>query len=203
MATSPGYESQGASLASNIKLLRREASLSQEQLSERSGVPRSTIASLERGEGNPTLQVLLGVARGLGVTIAELLAQRKASATLYRKAEHGRLEYQVSRTGVSSGPEGIVEMRRLTPAQSRYLTIEEITLSAGEVIAASPHPQGTEEFFFVVSGACDVDIAGELYRVSEGDLLRFDGSQLHGYRGLNSMPTRTLCFAIVVQAPRH
>lgn len=201
MATSAGYETQGASLASNMKHLRKEASLSQEQLSERSGVPRSTIASLERGEGNPTLQVLIGVARGLGVTIAELLAQRRVNATLYRREEHGHQEYQVAGGGDLQESDAVVEMRRLTPAQSRYLTIEEIVLTGTEIVAASPHPQGTEEFFFVVSGACDVEIAGELFLVGEGDLLRFEGSQLHGYRGL-SAGKRTIGYAIVVQSPR-
>ncbi|MEY2988138.1 MAG: hypothetical protein RJB13_1659, partial [Pseudomonadota bacterium] len=153
MAFSPGHETQGASLASNMKHLRKEASLSQEQLSERSGVPRSTIASLERGEGNPTLQVLMGVARGLGVTIAELLAQRKANATLHRREEHGWLDYQVSRRESGAALIDTAGMRRLTPAQSRYLTIEEITLTGTEVALAHPHPLGTEEYFFVVSGS--------------------------------------------------
>jgi len=200
MAISPSHETQGASLASNMKYLRKEASLSQEQLSERSGVPRSTIASLERGEGNPTLQVLLGVARGLGVSIAELLAQRKANATLHRREDHGRLEYQISRPSAGAVCDEVAGMRRLTPAQSRYLTIEEISLTGTEVAVATPHPIGTEEFFFVVSGSCDVEVAGELFRVAEGDLLRFDGSQLHSYRGL-SAGTRTVAYAIVVQAP--
>jgi XRE family transcriptional regulator, regulator of sulfur utilization len=57
-------ESFGQYIAIHMKSFRREYGLSQEQLSERSGVPRSTIASLERGEGNPTLQVLVGIAQG-------------------------------------------------------------------------------------------------------------------------------------------
>jgi transcriptional regulator with XRE-family HTH domain len=201
MAISPSHETQGASLASNMKHLRKEATLSQEQLSERSGVPRSTIASLERGEGNPTLQVLLGVARGLGVSIAELLTQRKAKATLHRREEHGRLEYQISRRDSEADEEKSAGMRRLTPAQSRYLTIEEITLTGHEVAVATPHPLGTEEFFFVVSGVCEVEVAGDSFLVNEGDLLRFDGSQLHGYRGVVA-GSRTVAYAIVVQSPR-
>ena len=200
MATSPGHETQGACLASNMRHLRKEASLSQEQLSERSGVPRSTIASLERGEGNPTLQVLLGVARGLGVAIAELLAQRKANAILHRREEHGLLEYQVTKADHEKAFEKVTRMRRLTPAQSRYLTIEEITLTGTEVAVANPHPIGTEEFFFVVTGSCEVKIAGELFRLNEGDLLRFDGSQLHSYRGVEE-GARTIAYATVVQSP--
>lgn len=96
MANSLVSETTGACLASNMKLLRKELSLSQEQLSERSGVPRSTIASLERGEGNPTLQVLMGIAQGLGVAIAELLAQRQPRATLFPKDEHTRMSYPPS-----------------------------------------------------------------------------------------------------------
>ncbi|MEY2989078.1 MAG: hypothetical protein RJB13_2599, partial [Pseudomonadota bacterium] len=43
--------------------------------------------------------------------------------------------------------------------------------------------------------------AGEVFRVNEGDLLRFDGSQLHGYKGVEA-GTRTIAYAIVVQSPR-
>lgn len=193
-------ETQGACLASNMKFLRKELALSQEQLSERSGVPRSTIASLERGEGNPTLQVLMGVSRGLGVTISELLAQRHPRATFFPSQMHGRTQYSSQVTGVETSTRA-VEALRLTPAQLRYLVIEEVVLEGLETILSPAHPAGTEEHFFVVEGSCEVEVAGETFRIAQGDLLRFDGDQKHLYRGVGK-GKRARGFAVVVQVPR-
>lgn len=201
MPTSLSSETQGGCLASNMKQLRKELALSQEQLSERSGVPRSTIASLERGEGNPTLQVLMGVARGLGVTISELLAQREPRAILYSSRDHARTRYPVHNSEGDKARARAVETLRLTPEQSRYLVIEEVVLEGLETIVSPPHPARTEEHFFVVEGSCEVEVSGDVFLVSQGDLLRFDGEQKHSYRG-TSKGKRARGFAVVVQVPR-
>ncbi|NBO38839.1 XRE family transcriptional regulator [bacterium] len=200
MTVSVGSDSAGACLAMNMRHLRKESALSQEQLSERSGVPRSTIASLERGEGNPTLLVLMGISQGLGVTIADLLLPRHPRAALFRSEQHGRLAYP-SLAADGLHPNKIVETLRLTPAQARYVVIEEIVLNEKERILSNPHPSGTEEFFFLVEGACEVDLGGETYPVATGDLLRFDGNQNHIYCAALGVP-RARGFAVVVQAPR-
>lgn len=199
--TSVSVETAGASLAINMKHLRKEMALSQEQLSERSGIPRSTIASLERGEGNPTLQVLMGIAQGLSVSITELLVQRRPRATLFPRDDHARMSYPASQTGPRKAEPHRVETVRLTPAQSRYLVIEEVVLDSLEEVISVPHVAGTEEHFFLVEGACEVEVAGEVFAVKVGDLLRFDGDQRHIYRSTTA-DRLTRGFSVVVQTPR-
>ncbi|MEN9826369.1 MAG: hypothetical protein RI953_2114 [Pseudomonadota bacterium] len=204
MPVTIGDAGAGACLAANMKNLRKELGLSQEQLSDRSGVPRSTIASLERGEGNPTLLVLMGIARGFGVSITELLVQRQPRATLFKSENHSRLTYPLDSVDSSEfSSTDAIETLRLTPVQARHLVIEQVTLNAGQQIFSSPHAAGTEEYFFLVEGCCDVEVCGETFSVSQGDLLRFDGDQKHVYRSSESS-TRAVArgFAVVVQAPR-
>ena len=55
-------------MRSNLKALRGDLSVL--ELSRRSGVARNTIASLERGEGNPTVDTLYALADALGVPLA-------------------------------------------------------------------------------------------------------------------------------------
>ena len=50
-------------------------------------MPRSTIANLESGDGNPSLAVLVKVAGALGVPIDELLASARASVRHWQRAE--------------------------------------------------------------------------------------------------------------------
>src|SRR4051794_2102417 len=65
-------------LARNLESLRHTRSLTQDALAKQAAVPRSTIANLESGEGNPSLAVLVKVAAALGVPIDELLASARA-----------------------------------------------------------------------------------------------------------------------------
>ena len=55
-----------------VRELRESANLSQEALAERSGLHRTYISSIERGQRNVTLTNIHALARGLGVDVREL-----------------------------------------------------------------------------------------------------------------------------------
>src|SRR5262245_57702789 len=59
-------------IAARIRDLRASRGLSLDALATRSGVSRSMISLVERGESSPTAIVLNKLATGLGVTIASL-----------------------------------------------------------------------------------------------------------------------------------
>lgn len=55
---------------------RREAvGLSQEALADGAGLHRTYISLLERGQRNPSLEVIRALARGLGTTMASLVSE--------------------------------------------------------------------------------------------------------------------------------
>ena len=59
--------------AANLRRARDEAGLSQEELSERSGLHSTEISRLERGVREPRLGTIVRIARGLGLQPADLL----------------------------------------------------------------------------------------------------------------------------------
>jgi transcriptional regulator with XRE-family HTH domain len=61
--------------AQNVKRLRREKAISQEELAERSGLHRTYISGIERAVRNPTLTVMDKLAAGLGVALASLVGE--------------------------------------------------------------------------------------------------------------------------------
>ncbi|WP_174286287.1 helix-turn-helix domain-containing protein [Sphingomonas bacterium] len=58
----------------NLRRLRVERDISQERLAFDSGVDRSYLGGMERGEENPTVDILDRLATTLAVSIAELFA---------------------------------------------------------------------------------------------------------------------------------
>lgn len=57
-----------------LKGLRKERKISQQKLAEAAGVERNYIYYLERGDSEPTLGVLMGLARGLGLSFKDFAA---------------------------------------------------------------------------------------------------------------------------------
>jgi transcriptional regulator with XRE-family HTH domain len=63
-----------AILARNLRACRQERGWSQEVMAEKSGIHRTYIGAIERGERNVTLDTLNQLAHALGVRAAELIA---------------------------------------------------------------------------------------------------------------------------------
>jgi transcriptional regulator with XRE-family HTH domain len=64
-------------LANNIRNYRRIRNLSQEGLAEVCGLHRTYVGSVERGERNVTLSTLDGFAAALGISVPDLLTEKK------------------------------------------------------------------------------------------------------------------------------
>jgi transcriptional regulator with XRE-family HTH domain len=58
-----------------IRRLRTESGISQEGLAAISGIDRTFMGEIERGEANPSFDVLQRIASGLGVLLSELIRQ--------------------------------------------------------------------------------------------------------------------------------
>lgn len=64
-------------IGNNIRTIRMGQGLSLEELSGRCGIDAAPLSKLERGESNATVQTLDRVARGLGVSMVELVDIRE------------------------------------------------------------------------------------------------------------------------------
>ena len=74
-------------LARNLASLRYSRALTQGALARAAAVPRSTIANLESGVGNPSLTVLVKVANALAVPLDELTAAPRAKVRRWSSAD--------------------------------------------------------------------------------------------------------------------
>jgi transcriptional regulator with XRE-family HTH domain len=63
-------------LASNIRALRRQKNLSQEELADLCGLHRTYVGSIERAERNATLSTLDTLASALKVSVPDLLTKK-------------------------------------------------------------------------------------------------------------------------------
>lgn len=165
-------ETLAANLASNLRFVRRQRGLTQAGVARLSGLPRSTIAQIETGEGNPTLAVLTRLALSLQLSIEEILSAPHARCQLFPK---GTLP------GATRGRDGAVLVHKLLPDPVPGMEIDRLELKPGARMTGVPHRPGTREYLTCERGRLTLRAAGERYDLSEGDVAAFDGDQPHSY----------------------
>ena len=81
-----------ARIAANLRALRTGRKLSLEALAQATGVSRSALSLIERGQNSPTAVVLDRIAVGMGVTLSDLVGQHggaRDASTTSPLARHG------------------------------------------------------------------------------------------------------------------
>jgi len=76
----------------NLKVLRKASDLTQQQLAEKLGINRATLASYEEGRAEPKFDSLKRIASFFKVSIDDLLQKSKAARTDFKKWEQKDLQ---------------------------------------------------------------------------------------------------------------
>jgi transcriptional regulator with XRE-family HTH domain len=162
-------------IAANLRRLRTARGLSAAALARESGVARATLAELEAGRGNPTVETLYGLARVLGVTFADLLVQADAPPVHVVRAGEG-----------PSVPGAVVQARllRQTAVERARVEMYDMRVVPGEPRHADAHQPGVVEQLLVVSGRLRVGPETGPVELGPGDFAAFEAAVPHGYEAL-------------------
>src|SRR2546423_11511773 len=88
-APDQAFADVGEVIAANLRRLRTARRMSLATLAARADVAKATLANLEQGRGNPTIETLWSLALGLGVAFSDLLEDRRAATSLVVPAPQG------------------------------------------------------------------------------------------------------------------
>lgn len=162
-------------ISDGIKRLRAQHKLTQTQLAAMAEIPRATLANMESEQSNPSINLVVKVAKALGVSVDDLITRQSAHVT------------EVSRKDmpVSQSDEAKYLSTRVSPISTQNLMINDIVMKPGCFSKGVPHPEGSHELFLCLEGTANVEVQGEAYLVNAGDLIYFHGHLPHCY-GNNS-----------------
>lgn len=155
-----------------VRTYRTAQDLSQSELARLTGLSKTILAKIERGDGNPSIETLQRVARGLSVPLGALLAEDQAPRVRRIPARSG------DALGAASG------MRAwLVHAEGRDHRSElfELDLPAGTVQEATGHLPGAEEVVVCVRGRLRVGPVGGEVELGAGDAAWFAADGAHRY----------------------
>jgi len=161
-------------IATNFKIIREKRKLSLDAAAKLTGVSKSMLAQIERGDVSPTVVTLWKLANGLKVPFTEFLQEQRAEV------------------GIVSGIDPLLEdggryrnYPLFTFDEQRRFEICTIELDPGCVMSAEAHPPSTEEFITVFKGSLQLELKGETWDIAAGSAARFKADIPHTYRNRN------------------
>ena len=76
--------------AENLKMLRKQAGMSQEQLAEKLGVSRQAVTKWETGAGIPDIENIMAISALFDISIDDLLSNERDSKKVVEKRRFSR-----------------------------------------------------------------------------------------------------------------
>ena len=156
-------------IAGRVRELRAARGLSLDALAGASGVSRSMISLVERGESSPTAVVLERIATGLGVTLSALFdppadAPRAADGPLARRDDQPQWRDPAS---------GYVRRNVSPPGSPQPMQIVEVRFPPGARVAFENGARDVrvQQQVWILAGAMEVTVGRERHRLREGDCL--------------------------------
>lgn len=168
-----------AQLPARLKEARRTQGLSLDAVAKLSGVSRSMVSQIERGESSPTISTLWNLTRALGVDFAGLLDVSSAAATIETLRS-------VDVPTIQNLGEG-VKIRILSPPEEAGKhEVYELIFSLDGVLNSKPHTRGAREHLTVIEGVLDVTSGEDTSRIEAGDTARYSADVPHQIKAVGA-----------------
>lgn len=164
-------------IAENLKRLREVRKLSLNDLAKLTGISKSMLGQIERGEVNPTVSTVWKISNGLKISFTQLMSRPEANIEI---VEQSKIEPLIEDNG---------KFRNfpIFPFDStRRFEMYSVEIDVGSYLNAEAHPQGTQEFITVFSGDINITINNENFNVTAGDSIRFHADIPHDYKNIGS-----------------
>lgn len=156
-------------LAASLRAARKARGLSLDAAAKLSGVSRSMVSQIERGESSPTVATLWNLTQALQVDFAGLLEGRP------------RPGVEVTRAGAAPVIErGGVTIRILSPAEAvGENEVYDLDFAPGARLVSDPHGPGCREHLTVIEGRVRVVSGPDAEELGPGDVARYPADREH------------------------
>ncbi|MEU4895664.1 XRE family transcriptional regulator [Streptomyces sp. NPDC044780] len=177
-------------IAERLSGARRRTGWTLAEVAPAVGVSVTHLSRLERGDRQPSIGVLIQLARMYGTSVGQLVGEEpEAACRIFRRGAATPIE----------GPDGRYRYAAVSGTSGPNM-LEAICL---ELSGRSPtgraaeHPG--EEWLFVHSGDVRLEVASATYDLAPGDAAHFDARQPHLLH--NAGPNAATVFVITVPSP--
>lgn len=183
-------------IAARVRELRASHRLSLDALARKTGVSRSMLSLIERGESSPTAVILEKLAAGLHVTLASLFDVPAATKT--SREPVARREDQPEWEDPASG---YIRRNVSPPGVPQPMQIVEVHFPAGARVAFESGARHVRVYqqIWLLEGAMNITMGKEHHELKAGDCLAMQLDRPMMFHN----PTRKAARYVVVLASEH
>lgn len=175
-------------IAINLKRIRTAKGMSLDVVAEQTGVSKSMLATIEKGDANPSIGVLGKIISGLRIDLQDL-------------------------TQVPKGDSYLVEIDKLEPTKdvkdqyrvwtcfpiedNRTTEIYRIDIEPGGIYESGSHGERTKEYIAMTEGKLSIKLGEKIFVINEEQFFRFESDQAHTYFNDTDTKISFLSFFVV------
>lgn len=176
---SPIVENIYKHIATTLKELRQQKGWSLDKAALATGVSKAMLGQIEREESSPTIATLWKIATGFEVSFSSFIEEIDAvSSEVIHRADQVQTIHPDDKK---------IRVLPLFPFDTQLdFELFVIELLPGCEHLSPPHKHGVIEHVVVIEGSMDVLVDGAWHSLSNGEGIRFNANQSHGYRNLTS-----------------
>jgi transcriptional regulator with XRE-family HTH domain len=170
-------------IAVTLKKLRKHNGWSLDKASTETGVSKAMLGQIERGESSPTIATLWKIASGFRTSFSSFIEDslELSSSPIHRVGHAETLHPEEQK----------IRVLPLFPFDEQLqFELFVIELLPGCEHLSPPHKHGVIEHVVVIDGAIELMINSTWHTLSQGEGLRFNANQPHGYRNTTNKLAR-------------
>ena len=160
-----------ALLPTRLREARQAQGLNLDAVAKLSGVSRSMVSQIERGESSPTIATLWNLTRALQVDFAGLLEESGGDAIEVLRANDV--------PSIANRGTGCTIRILSAPKDAGRHEVYELRLTEGGLLDSQPHRRGAREQLTVIEGQVAVTSGGAKDTAHQGDTLRYAADVPH------------------------
>lgn len=162
-------------LTYNFKKIRESRNLSLEKVSKLTGVSRSMLGQIDRGEANPSIGIVWKIANGLKLSFTSLI---QMPLNDYEIVDQMNIEPMIE-------DDGKYRLYPFFPFEvGRGFESYKVEIDPKGKLSAESHGNGVQEFITVYNGELKITLSDTNHILNKNQSIRFNAGQIHAYENV-------------------
>lgn len=162
-------------IASNLRKIRKDKKLSLDNVADMTGVSKSMLGQIERGESSPTVATLFKIASGLHTSLSGLLEDEERPMRVISKVDLNPL----------CSNQGRFRLYPFFPYDdNKKFEIFVVKLDTNSISESLPREEGVETYLMVFEGKIQLKVMDKKFVLQEGCAMKFDANNPHMYKNI-------------------
>ncbi|MGL5634691.1 MAG: helix-turn-helix domain-containing protein [Sarcina sp.] len=159
-----------------LRSVRNEKKMNLEELAKRTGISRLTLAKIEKGTANPTLNIMWKICIALEIEFSQLVNMSE--------------EISISRANKNITVENENNAFRIElmfkENQSKSVEFYRVYLAPKETILTEEHNKGCIETIMIMEGKIELTVGDKVYVLEKFDSIKFKADVEHSYKNIHN-----------------